>query len=323
MRVAALSAGGRVLHTLARADDRGRVYELRARSEARSFADASYYERVRATLDGLEARYVAALRAVLVAMRDALLARVKRGAVDPRSVTLRGLPAFRSGVRDLLDAASARGQADARREVREARARVREYATADPAVFRPRNAAAWLRAKEVYVTDLLDAAVTRDVKGILVNGLKTGELGTVMADKIGTAFEAYLGDPDVLRDGEPLSPARLETIVRTNLTDAYNHGRMMTYTAPELLPFLNAIRYSAILDDRTTPVCRFLDGKLFTPEDPDLTDLLPPNHFNCRSIVVPVVVGEAIDQADFITPEEVGRARMLADAKFLAQEHAA
>ena len=192
----------------------------------------------------------------------------------------------------------------------------RKYAA--PAAFRPRNAAKWMREKEFYVTDLLDKAITGNVRGILVNGLKTGELNAVVADKIWTEFERYIGDPSILRDGEPLSPARLETIVRTNLTDAYNHGRMMEYTSDEMLPFLNAIRYSAILDERTTPVCAFLDGKMFDPIDPDLTDLLPPNHFNCRSIVVPVVVGEVIDQEDFITPEEVGHAKELADAKFLA-----
>ncbi len=155
-----------------------------------------------------------------------------------------------------------------------------EKTYASPAVFRPRNAQKWLREKEFYVTDLLDSAITESVRGVLVNGLKTGELNAVVADKIWTAFEPYLGDPSILKDGEPLSPARLETIVRTNLTDAYNHGRMMEYTSDDMLPFLNAIRYSAILDERTTPVCAFLDGKLFDPIDPDLTDLLPPNHFN-------------------------------------------
>lgn len=191
---------------------------------------------------------------------------------------------------------------------------------AAPAVFRPRNAAKWMREKEFYVTDLLDKTVTANVRGILVNALKTGELNGAVADKIWNAFEAYIGDPNVLKGGEPLSPARLETIVRTNLTEAYNHGRMMEYTDEDMLPFLNGIRYSAILDERTTPVCSFLDGKVFTPMDPDLTDLLPPNHFNCRSIVVPIVVGEAIELDDFITPDEVGHAKSLADAKFLEQE---
>mgnify|MGYP001619700185 FL=1 len=38
---------------------------------------------------------------------------------------------------------------------------------------------------------------------------------------------------------------------------------------------------------------------------------------NCRSIVVPIVVGETVNESAFITPAEVGRARSLADAKFL------
>jgi len=41
---------------------------------------------------------------------------------------------------------------------------------------------------------------------------------------------------------------------------------------------------------------------------------------NCRSIIVPIVAGETVDEADFITDAEVGEARALADAKFLKQE---
>jgi hypothetical protein len=44
----------------------------------------------------------------------------------------------------------------------------------------------------------------------------------------------------------------------------------------------------------------------------------PPNHFNCRSIVSPVVVGEQLDESEYITVEQKGKARELADARFLA-----
>lgn len=49
-------------------------------------------------------------------------------------------------------------------------------------------------------------------------------------------------------------------------------------------------RYVATLDSRTTPICRSLDGKVFpVGEGP-----IPPLHWNCRSIRVPTLDGEAL-----------------------------
>ena len=71
-----------------------------------------------------------------------------------------------------------------------------------------------------------------------------------------------------------------------------------------------------------TEVCRFLDGKVFHPGDADLEELIPPNHFSCRSIIVPIIAGERFDESEFITDEQVGRAKALADQKFLVAEGA-
>lgn len=71
-----------------------------------------------------------------------------------------------------------------------------------------------------------------------------------------------------------------ETIFRTNLTSHYNLGIMDAYDT-------EYFEYSAILDDRTTDICRDLHGKILTRQQ---THLLPPNHFNCRSVVVPTLI---------------------------------
>ncbi|HXK27213.1 MAG TPA: minor capsid protein [Candidatus Binatia bacterium] len=190
--------------------------------------------------------------------------------------------------------------------------------------FTPTAAVKWMREKPFWVTGVLNDRLTNEARGILVNALKTGEPLAVTVEKLAAAFEPYRGNPNVLKDGEPPSPHRLETIVRTNTTEAYNQGRISTFIRPDMMPFLDGIEYSAILDSRTTEVCRFLDGKIFRPESPDLAALLPPNHSNCRSIVVPRMVGgRIIDPKDFITPEQVGRAKSLADPKFVSrhEEH--
>ncbi len=204
-------------------------------------------------------------------------------------------------------------------ELNESSTQQRDFADSS---FTPKAALRWLRATAFWISGILDDRILADVKGIVLNGLKTGVAGSVMAEQVRDAFVPWLGDPDVIRDEQQLQPWRLETIVRTNTTTAYNHGRLSEIVDPEIARFVKGIRYSAILDLRTTEVCRFLDGKVFKPTDPNLEALLPPNHFSCRSIIVPIVAGEKIDEDEFITPAEIGRARELADAKFLTQDDA-
>ncbi|MEM0472608.1 MAG: minor capsid protein [Sulfolobales archaeon] len=71
-----------------------------------------------------------------------------------------------------------------------------------------------------------------------------------------------------------------ETVFRTNLTSHYNLGVMDGYDA-------EYFEYVAILDERTTEICHSLNGKIFHRSQ---TNIIPPNHYNCRSVVVPSIV---------------------------------
>ena len=183
--------------------------------------------------------------------------------------------------------------------------------------FTPRAALRWLAEKAFWITGLTADRLLNEAKGVLLQSIKTGRPIGVTILALAEIFEPYLGKDGV--SVELGSPFRLETIVRTNNTDAYNHGRLTDYVSADMLPFLKGVRYSATLDTRTTEVCRFLHGRVFKPDSADLESLIPPNHFNCRSIIVPIVVGEAVNDDQFITPEQVREARELADAKFLTE----
>jgi len=84
--------------------------------------------------------------------------------------------------------------------------------------------------------------------------------------------------------------ARAELIARVNVSDIYNYTRFQILTAPQLQNLIQAFLYSAILDGRTTELCRSLAGRIFTKEELMSTGLVPPNHFRCRSILLPVTV---------------------------------
>jgi SPP1 gp7 family putative phage head morphogenesis protein len=86
-----------------------------------------------------------------------------------------------------------------------------------------------------------------------------------------------------------LSAARAERLARTALASASNRAVFEAVTAARL-PTLLGWRYSAILDGRTSAVCRALHGTEWKVGDPSITP--PPRHPNCRSILVPVLAGQ-------------------------------
>lgn len=113
---------------------------------------------------------------------------------------------------------------------------------------------------------------------------------------------------EAIRDGKPLSAVidlldensrrdsmtSLERFTRTKFTDVMNRGRMSFFQDSGVVA---AYQYSAILDDRTTEICAGLHDKIFKAG----TEPVPPMHFNCRSILVPITKYE-----DWDADEKIG-----------------
>jgi SPP1 gp7 family putative phage head morphogenesis protein len=215
---------------------------------------------------------------------------------------LRGMDAFEDAVGQMLDLAYNQGKRSLKREV--------PAAFADSPNFVPKDATEYLKAKRLWITGVVRKDIIEAVRGDMLAAIEAGDSTQQAMARVRETFTPYVGS-DV--PGEVASGARTETIVRTNTTDAYNRGRLIQ--SRRAGPLLQGFRYSAILDTRTTQVCTFLDGKLFRPEDPALNQLKPPRHYNCRSVVVPVV-GEQVSRADFIKPTQVARGLELSHAKF-------
>lgn len=81
-----------------------------------------------------------------------------------------------------------------------------------------------------------------------------------------------------------------EAITRTAVNHVSNQARREFINANADL--FDEEQYVATLDSRTTPVCRGNDGKRF----PIGKGPIPPLHFNCRSLRVPVIDGDALGQ---------------------------
>ena len=121
-----------------------------------------------------------------------------------------------------------------------------------------------------YVTE-----ITKKAKNKIFNGIKQG----LPEDRIASSIEEEMEDA---------SKKWLQTVIRTKTTEMFNAARKTYWeTDPIASQLVEAYEFSAILDDRTSDVCRELDGKIFDKGD-YIDKITPPLHFNCRSILVPV-----------------------------------
>jgi len=134
------------------------------------------------------------------------------------------------------------------------------------------------------------ASVERDVRNVLLKALQNGETQATTEAKLQQVFEKWKVGSTV--PGGAVDPWRIETIVRTNFTNAYNQGRLVASRDPDLAGFVQAYQYSAVLDDRTSDTCDSLDGIVLAANDPQVDIIVPPSHFNCRSILVEVLKHE-------------------------------
>lgn len=87
---------------------------------------------------------------------------------------------------------------------------------------------------------------------------------------------------------------------------AYGAGMHEGYQAPPVTDVLTALRFTAVIDERTTTICRARDGVTLPLDSPWFFRNYPPLHFNCRSVVLPLrrQVEFTADPPDFPLPAE-------------------
>ena len=125
------------------------------------------------------------------------------------------------------------------------------------------------------------------------NGLILGESPAEIASRL--KGKLRFGEPGSLRQlakkgGEATSMAnhQVMALVRTSLNQVANEASQQVYKANQ--DITKSYRYVSTLDNRTSPICRSLDGQEFKyGKGPT-----PPQHFSCRSTTVPVIDYEGL-----------------------------
>lgn len=275
--------------------------------EPNGFERAVDFAAMRRDLDGLENRAVTKIVEALEESREAIFELI-RGKFDGgiafvnRINHLKRAERVRQAFVEAMQTATMKGEAAVRSEL----SKSKDMATKSP--NKSQSAAAqYLKKKADFFVSGINKALVEKTRQVLVQVIDAGESIPQAIERLQATFEPYTGNRRVIRDGDVIKPHRLETIIRTNLTDAYTRGRLLeSQDAGELV---HGYEFSAILDERTTEICRFMDGRVFKPNDPELERLKPPLHHNCRSTLVPVTVDVPIDEEDFLTSKDTVKAR--------------
>lgn len=271
------------------------------------------FSAINSGLDEIEGEARSKLVSILTDTRDSMIKRYagRDGAIDMdpgliNELKPKGGGLIQGAIQDMLRSAYGYGVETVSDEMR-----------IKAGIFTPKSAIRYLTKKKFWIAGILKDHITKGAQAILYSAIKSGELAKETAGKLEAMFEKYIGtDIQKKTDSgyEVGSPYHIETIIRTNVTDAFNHGRLTEMLSNA--DILQGVEYSAILDQRTTDQCERLDGKIFRVTDPALTRFTPPLHYSCRSILVPRTIGETITEDQFITAQEVGRINELVPADF-------
>jgi SPP1 gp7 family putative phage head morphogenesis protein len=229
---------------------------------------------------------------------------------------------IKAGFKDALFRAYEQGQQSATREI----GKVQLPAAPVFAFATLRNKAAeYIEANGFRMASNLTDGMRSIIQQELLRAVKGGELAEEVAPRIYdrlirkgfTTLDAVQREDtrvDTLEKLEALLAdalgtenvaAYLETLVRTNTFEAMNEARFAMFQDPALEGMVVAYEYSAVLDDRTTEICSSLDGSVYSSDSEvwqGSPRYIPPNHYNCRSLLIPIFVSDEWDGVESAPP---------------------
>lgn len=131
------------------------------------------------------------------------------------------------------------------------------------------------QAVSKYATDL-----RRDAQKVLLEAVNTGGTLNEKIKALRVGVEEFRGTPEW----------KLERVVRTETTRSYNIGALQSSVkvSRDGTGMLVGLEYSAILDSRTSAICKTRNHLRMQIDDPGIAANTPPLHPNCRSVWVPL-----------------------------------
>jgi len=124
------------------------------------------------------------------------------------------------------------------------------------------------------------------LQAFTVAHVKNADLLQYIKESLEMNLREGLSYRDFVKEVAPKVPEKINwvTVYRTNMSSAYNAGRIDAQEElKERMPYW---RHVSIIDSRTRPLGKWLDGKVFPANDPHWNTYYPPNEYNDRGVVV-------------------------------------
>lgn len=131
----------------------------------------------------------------------------------------------------------------------------------------------WIDAAYGYLVTGEAAALLSLSQTTLIEGVRSGLTQQEMVKTIQTKV------------GDTATRARIVNIVRSNVARAFSNARLHEYQSIGKGE-ITGYQISAIMDSRTSPICRRLDKKIIPPDEAGRMN--PPFHHQCRTILIPI-----------------------------------
>ncbi len=152
-----------------------------------------------------------------------------------------------------------------------------------------------------------DVRLIEKIRDALADAAQKGET----KDQFELAVKKITDDAGVAE----LNSFTLDTAFNTAMQRAYSLGRYEQMKDPATIDVLPFWQYWTVGDDRVRPEHAVLDGFAAHANDPVWMKIYPPNGFNCRCSVVPILAAEAPKDAT-----EPGYARLPLLAQLLVPQ---
>jgi SPP1 gp7 family putative phage head morphogenesis protein len=271
--------------------------EVKKNTEDKEYVEMSEFEKrvdfqaIERETDNIESIYKEKLTEQFKLSINGLIDEIKRGKIIEKKkissvnkLKLKGVSKVTSIIKDMTKQAAKLGKTTAQAEINQHKAK--EFVIDGVPELNNIEVAEWLSEHAFYVSDMEAGFILGKVKPIISDSIRNGTSTKETIKLIDTALKGY----DVA-----VGAARVENIVRTTTAKAFNEVRMQEFgkVADEIQGYF----YSIILDKRTSNICKSLDSnKVGVYKPNELPDINPPNHFQCRSIAIPVFNDESVDK---------------------------
>lgn len=262
--------------------------EMAARDKTR-FENGINFQDIGKTLDEGEARTTKSLQGWLTKQRDDLIKfvadKMSKNQLNTKMVfelDLRFKRDMKKDINVMFEKTYNEGIDDGRLEL------PKQFATTGKqgASVKPAKALSFLKDKTDFVVKGINDPLLGDIQRVLINAIDVGQSVPNTVKAIEDAYIPYLSDETVISKGKLLEPFRLEAIIRTNMSQAYNQGRRAIGEDPDLAGFVLGYQFSEIIDSRTVAVSKFADKKTIRVNDPRLPELTYPLHWQERGLFV-------------------------------------